>query len=102
LKNAALKSIYFVRFKVKTTTIKASARATGGQIFIDFPTPAFAADLGTGKSTGDEIPCTGGPVNAEKLPVIGGKTLKCYLISSRESGQPASIQIVNFDAIDDS
>ena len=38
----------------------------GAQIFIDFPTvaygdpskAAFASDLGTGKKTGDKIPCS--------------------------------------------
>ena len=66
-RNTNQESIYFVKF-IPSVVVKAfGATTTGGtgtagtgRIYINFPTPAFANDLGTGKTTGDLIPCKRG------------------------------------------
>jgi len=42
------------------TTTGGTGTAGTGRIYIDFPTSAFASDLGTGKTTGEMIPCKRG------------------------------------------
>ncbi len=110
LRNIGKESIFFVTFQ---TNVALTAQAdAGGAIYIDFPTGTtssaiFATDLGTSKSTGDEIPCKNAPIATAPamtaLPLKAGKQLKCFLIESKYTEgtvrQPASIKIVNFDTL---
>jgi len=70
-RNVNIESIYFVTFAPEiaikafgATTTGGTGTAGTGRIYIDFPTPVFASDLGTGKTTGEMIPCKSGFASA--------------------------------------
>ena len=81
------------------TTTGGTGISGTGRIFIDFPTTAFASDLGTGKTSGDLIPCKRGFATANQFNLLSGKELQCMLIESKYSGEPATIELLNFDSI---
>lgn len=87
-------------YNMFTVTVQVSvaipAYSAGGRFYIDFPTGTdnFADDLGTGLSSGDYIGC-----DVSGSGISTSSSFRCVLATSTVTGQPATVEVINFDAI---
>lgn len=80
------------------TTAAVASYASGGRFYLDFPTGTgnFANDLGTALQTGDYIGCD---VSGAGITAASGSTIRCRLLVAMNTGDAASVELINFDTI---